>query len=117
MHSPTKNTAGQKKSEGINRRLFIERFVLALGIYPVGVHLLGSSALGAIPAQSGSGNIESADVKYPGDGATLPGYLSPPRRGRGRFPESSSFTRILVWRNNSKTFRANWRPRVTRLWP
>jgi carboxymethylenebutenolidase len=85
MHSLTENTARRDKSGHINRRLFIERFVLALGIYPVGLRLLGSSGLAAAPAQSGSGNIESADVKYPGDGATLQGYLSRPK-GKGPFP-------------------------------
>jgi len=85
VHFLTKNTAIRDKSEHINRRLFIERFVLPLGIYPIGLRLLGSSALAAAPAQSGSGNIESTDVKYPGDGVTLQGYLSRPK-GKGRFP-------------------------------
>jgi carboxymethylenebutenolidase len=84
VHSLAEHTPRRDQSENINRRSFIERFALALGIYPVRLGLLRDSALAAL-AQTGSGNIESADMKYPGDGATLQGYLSRPK-GKEPFP-------------------------------
>lgn len=71
--------------EQVSRRLFIERFLLAIGIYPAGLTLLGSTAFAAIPAQPASGDLVSADVKYPGDGGDLQAYLSHPK-GKGPFP-------------------------------
>jgi carboxymethylenebutenolidase len=83
MYRLIRDTDQRDKSEHLNRRLFIQRFVLVLGIYPQAIRLLGQSALGA--GQLGSDNIESADLKYPGDGATLHGYLSRPKE-KGPFP-------------------------------
>ena len=85
MRSLTKNIARQNKSAQIDRRTFMERLVFGLGIYPVGLTLLGSSALAATPAEAGSGGIESADVKYSGGGVMFQGYLSHPK-GKGPFP-------------------------------
>lgn len=85
MQALTKKVTKSDNSQHISRRLFVGRFVLAVGFCPVGLSLLRSSALAALPAQSESGNIDSADVKYPGDGATLLGYLSRPK-GKGPFP-------------------------------
>ena len=85
MDSLTENIAGQEKLAKLNRRSFIERFVLALGVCPVSLSLLGRGALAATPAQSVLDNIESTAVNYPGDGSELQAYLSHPK-GKGPFP-------------------------------
>jgi carboxymethylenebutenolidase len=103
MYSLIKNITSQDKCGHISRRLFVERFILALGICPVGLSLLRSSSLAAIPAQSESGDIGSADVKYPGDGATLQGYLSRPK-GKGPFPGIIIVDRNLDLVENGRAF-------------
>lgn len=86
MDSHMERTVRQNNSGHIDRRLFIERLIVALGLCPLGFRLLERGALAAAPAQSeSSANIESADVTYPGDGATLQGYLSRPK-GKRPFP-------------------------------
>jgi carboxymethylenebutenolidase len=83
MYWLAKVTDERDRSECFNRRMFIERFVLALGSYPLALGLLGGSTLAA--AQTGSDKSQSGNVKYPGDGVTLEGYLSRPK-GKGPFP-------------------------------
>jgi carboxymethylenebutenolidase len=85
MDSQIKRMAKENNSAHMNRRLFIERFIVAFGLSPLSFRLLESSGLAAAPAQSASSaSIDSADVKYPGDDATLQGYLSRPK-GKGPF--------------------------------
>jgi carboxymethylenebutenolidase len=83
MYWLAKATNERDRPECFHRRLFIEWFALALGSYPPALGLLGRSTLAA--AQTGSDNIQSGTVKYPGDGVTLEGYLSRPK-GKGPFP-------------------------------
>ena len=83
MHRLIKDTGAQDLFEYVNRRSFIERFVIGMGVCPLALRFWGHSALAA--AQSDSGNIESAAVKYPGDGVGLQGYLSRPKE-KGPYP-------------------------------
>src|SRR5271156_3888800 len=85
MHPLTRIVSRPDRCERASRRLFIERFLLAIGIYPVGLTLLGSAAFAATPAQSGSGDLVSTDVEYLGDGGDIQAYLSHPK-GNGPFP-------------------------------
>lgn len=85
MHPLTSTVSRLDRSERVSRRCFIERFLLALGICPVGLNLLGSGVSAAAPSPSVSADVESKDVKYSGDGIMLQGYLSHPK-GKGPFP-------------------------------
>jgi carboxymethylenebutenolidase len=85
MKSNTNGIAKQNTPAPIDRRSFIEQVILALGVAPLGCTFLASTAAAASAQAGSSGKIESADVTYPGDGATLKGYLSRPK-GKGPFP-------------------------------
>jgi len=84
---------------GISRRSFIGRVVAAAGTYSLcGRYLEASGSPGIASPQQNSGNVsgtagaaslvESADILYPAEGATLLGYLSRPRNAdaQSRFP-------------------------------
>lgn len=80
--------AAEYRSGRITRRIFIERMIAALGSYPLVHHFLETSgwAMSLLsPQESQAAGVESTMVKYPGEGATLQGYLSRPRDG-GAFP-------------------------------
>ena len=82
------NLAEQYRSRKINRRVFLERLIAVLGSYPLAHHWLETSgwAMSLLSqAESESIGVESTAVKYPGEGATLEGYLSRPK-GSGSFP-------------------------------
>ena len=80
--------AAEYRSGKINRRVFMERLVAVLGTYPLAHHFLETSGWAMTllsPAESQQADVESTAVKYPGQGATLEGYLSRPQ-GSGPFP-------------------------------
>lgn len=83
MHRFAQAIDGGNRPGLCNRRLFIERFVLAFCSGPLALRLLGPGALTA--AETESGTVESENVNYPGEGYTLQGYLSRPT-GKGPFP-------------------------------
>ena len=66
----------------INRRVFFERLIAVAGAYPLAHHLLETSGMAMSvlsQAESEALHVESTAVKYPGEGATLQGYLSRPQ--------------------------------------
>ncbi len=76
------------RSGAINRRVFFERLIAVVGTYKLAHHLLEQTGLAMTllsPAESDNANVDSTAVKFPGDGATLEGYLSRPK-GKGPFP-------------------------------
>ena len=76
------------RSGAINRRVFFERLIAVVGTYKLAHHLLEQTGLAMAllsPAESDNANVDSTAVKFPGDGATLEGYLSRPK-GNGPFP-------------------------------
>jgi len=89
--------AAEYRSGSIDRRIFMERLISVLGSYTLAHHFLETSgwAMSVVspqesqarndPAWAGSFRVESTAVTYPGEGATLQGYLSRPRNG-GPFP-------------------------------
>jgi len=67
----------------MKRRLFIERLITTAACCVVGHPLLEMRRLALpqrLPDEAGSYSIEGMVLKYPGDGVTLEGYLSRPRR-------------------------------------
>ena len=72
----------------IDRRAFFERLIAVVGAYPLAHHLLETSGMAMSvlsQVESEAASVESTAVKYPGEGATLEGYLSRPR-GTGTYP-------------------------------
>ena len=72
----------------INRRVFFERLIAVTGAYPLAHHLLETSGMAMSvlsQAESAALDVESTAVKYPGEKATLEGYLSRPREA-GPYP-------------------------------
>jgi carboxymethylenebutenolidase len=88
MDAQLEAIAAEYRSGKINRRVFFERLIAVLGSYRLAHHLVETRgwALSLLSqAESASVGVESAAVKYPGEGATLEGYLSRPADG-GPFP-------------------------------
>ncbi len=88
MDTKIETIVNDYRSRRIDRRGFMERLIAVVGSYPVAHHLLETSGLAMSllsPAESETADVESTTVKYPGEGATLEGYLSRPK-GAGPFP-------------------------------
>ena len=80
--------AAEYRSGKIHRRIFLERMIAVLGSYPLAHHFLETSgwAMSLLsPQESQAAGVDSTAVTYPGEGATLQGYLSRPQTG-GPFP-------------------------------
>ena len=80
--------AAEYRARRIDRRIFLERLIAVVGSYPLAHHLLETTGWANTllsQAESERMGIESMPVKYPGQGATLEGYLSRPK-GNGPFP-------------------------------
>ena len=80
--------AAEYRSGNMDRRIFLERLIAILGSYPLAHHFLETSgwAMSLLsPRESQAAGVDSIAIKYPGEGATLQGYLSRPKTG-GPFP-------------------------------
>ena len=80
--------AGEYRSGKIHRRIFLERMIAVLGSCSLAQHFLETCgwALSLLsPQESQAAGVHSTAVTYPGEGATLQGYLSRPPTG-GPFP-------------------------------
>src|SRR3990167_4063565 len=76
--------AAEYRSGKIDRRIFLERMIAVMGSYPLVHHFLETSGWSTSllsPQESAAAGVESTAVKYPGEGATLEGYLSRPKGG------------------------------------
>ena len=88
VDSRLETLAKQYRAHTINRRVFMERLIAVMGSYPLAHHFLETSgwAESLLSLQeSEASDVESTAVQYPGEGATLQGYLSRPK-GAGPFP-------------------------------
>jgi len=97
---PLQTLAAEYRSGKIGRRTFLERLIAVFGSYPLAHHFLETSGWAESvvsplesqarndPAEAGSFRVESTAVTFPGEGATLHGYLSRPqqREDGGPFP-------------------------------
>ena len=70
----------------IDRRVFLERLTALVGGFPLAHRLLGTTGGAAtlLPRTREMG-VEALPVKFPGEGATLAGYLARPK-GSGPYP-------------------------------
>lgn len=71
--------AAEYRSGKVDRRIFMERLITVFGSYSLAHHFLETSGWAE------SFRVESTAVTFPGEGATLHGYLSRPREA-GPFP-------------------------------
>jgi len=87
--------APEYRAGKMDRRIFLERLISILGSYSLAYQFLETSgwAESVVSPQesdqeSGAFAVESTTVTYPGEGATLQGYLSRPHSGEdgGPFP-------------------------------
>ena len=88
MDSRLEMIAQEYRAGKIDRRIFLERLGVVLGSYPLVHHFLETSgwAMSLLsPQESQAAGVDSTAVKYPGEGATLEGYLSRPKGG-GPYP-------------------------------
>ena len=80
--------AGEYRAGRIDRRAFLERLIALAGSYPVAHHLIETTGWAATflsQAETERMGVEALPVKYPGQGATLEGYLARPK-GPGPYP-------------------------------
>jgi carboxymethylenebutenolidase len=98
MDSGIESIVQKYRSGKINRRVFFERAIAALGAYPLANHFLAQNGF-ALPlaAAADTANVDTSDVKFPSEGATIEGYFARPK-GKGPFPSV-----ILIHENKGLT--------------